>query len=426
MNQPFRQLDEVTRRRFMAYAAKSVLGVSVLPVAGALAADSPLKKDATAKQVIYLFMSGAMSHLDTFDPKPGSEVQGPTKAIDTKIPGVQVSEHLPNVAKQMNKFTLVRSLSTETGAHQPGRYLMRTSYKEIASIRHPGLGPWIQKLDGKKNPTLPASVMIGNATQHPGAGFLEALYAPVPIGDAATGLQNTQPPKYLEDSMFNRRMSLASQFDSAFQTKYRHREVESYSQLYREAVKLLNSTDLKAFDIGEEPEKLRTAYGDNKLGQGALLARRLVESGVRFVEVDFGNWDDHREVFENLPERALQLDQALTALLDDLESKGMLDETLVVVATEFGRTPNINQNTGRDHHPGAFTCVLAGGGTKGGKVWGASDENAFSVEDSPVTVQDFNATIAYALGLPLDQEIHSKSGRPFVVANHGTPLIGLF
>lgn len=420
------RFDDLSRRAFITRAAQSLLGVTLLPAAGALAAAEPSPRDGKAKQVIYLFMNGAMSQLDTFDPKPGTEEQGETSAINTAVPGIQVSEHFPLVAKQMPKVAIIRSLSTGTGAHQPGRYLMHTSYKEIASTRHPAMGAYAVKLAGKLNPDLPGNVLIGNTTQHPGAGFLDAEYSPVPIGNPASGLQNTTPPKYLEESQFARRMSLAGSFDQTFQRKYQHRDVRGYSDLYREAIKLLKSKDLKAFDINEEPENVRAQYGDNALGQGCLLARRLIENRVRYVEVSYGNWDHHRDIFTELPEVAQTLDQALSALLADLESKGLLESTLVVVATEFGRTPHINQNTGRDHHPGAFCGVLAGGGIRGGQVYGETDEQAHSVIADDVSVADFNATIAHALGLSLDQEIISPSGRPFKVAHDGRPLKSLF
>lgn len=421
-----RSLDDLSRRRFLARTAQACLGVSVAPLAAplasALAASTPAGK---AKHAIYLFMEGAMSHLDTFDPKPGRDVQGSTKAIQTAVPGIQLSEHFPQLAKQMKQLALVRSLSTETGAHAPGQYIMRTSYKEIASIRHPGLGAWTQKLLGKQNPELPGNVVVGNSTGHPGPGFLEARVAPVPIGDPAAGLKNTQSPKYLLDKQFDRRMRLTAAFDQPFEKKYDHREVKAYTELYQEAIKLLKSPELKAFDITAEKESVRSAYGENALGQGCLLARRLIESGVRFVEVVFSGWDMHRDVFDNMPDRGPLLDQALSALLTDLEAKGLLAETVVAVATEFGRTPKINENAGRDHHPGAFTCLLAGGGIQGGRVHGESDQNAFSVKSDRASVQDFNATIAAALGLPIDQEFRSPSGRPFKVAHDGVPIKGL-
>ena len=426
MQESLLKLDAPSRRRFMEQAAAGLLGVSVLPTAASLAAQSNSQSGRTAKHVIYLFMSGAMSQLDTFDPKPKSEFQGETKAIATKVPGIQVSEHMPELAKLMKGLALIRGLSTETGAHQPGRYLMRTSYKEIPTTRHPGMGAWVQKVAGKINKELPGNVVIGNATRHPGAGFLEAVHSPVPIGNPATGLQNTKQPSYLQESQFDRRMRLSSQFDRTFRNKHDQKAVLAYSQLYSEARKLMDSQDLKAFDLSAEKEETKEKYGTGRLGQACLLARRLVEEGVRYVEVESGGWDNHREIFTTIPDIAKQLDQAVSALLLDLVERGLYYDTIVVVATEFGRTPKINQNVGRDHHPGAFSALLAGGGIRGGQVYGTTDENAQYVEDEAVTPQDLNATIAKAIGLPYEQEFSSPAGRPFKIAHDGEPIDRLF
>ena len=364
--------------------------------------------------------------LEWLDPKPGREVQGETKAIGTSIAGVKLAEHLPQLAKQMKKVALIRSLTQETAAHGPGRYLMRTSYKEIASTRHPCLAAWGQLIQGKSNPQLPGAVTIVGANNHPGAGFLAAKYMPVPIANAKAGLENTKSPGYLSEAQFNKRMTLASRFDRGFRNRYEHRDVKAYTELYDEAIKLLKSSELKAFDISEEPEAMRAKYGDNTFGQGCLLARRLVQSKVRYVEVVSGGWDNHRDLWTTLPENAAKLDQGLSALLDDLQQQGLLESTLVVLATEFGRTPNINQNAGRDHHPGVFSGLFAGGGVRGGEVLGSSDEDARSVEDAMVSVADFNATIAHAMGLPLEKEFFSPDKRPFKVAHDGAPLTSLF
>lgn len=423
--QSLRREDTETRRRFLSAAAQTLLGVTAAPL---LFPETVLAapRGGSAKHVIYLFMSGAMSQLDTLDPKPGREVQGDTKAIRTGIPGVQLSEHLPQLAKRMNQIAVVRSLTQETGAHGPGRYLMRTSYKEIASTRHPSLGAWGQMVLGRHNQQLPGAVTIGSSDNHPGAGFLPAKHTPVPVANPDAGLQNTKSPGYLSEAQFNKRMALASKFDRGFRNKFQHRDVEAYTELYDEAIKLLKSSELKAFDISEEPEAVREKYGDNSFGQGCLLARRLVESKVRFVEVVSGGWDNHRDLWDTLPENAAELDQGLSALLDDLKQKGLLDETLIVLATEFGRTPKINQNVGRDHHPGVFSGLFAGGGIRGGQVLGASDEDARSVEDDMVSVADFNATIAHAMGLPVEKEFFSPDKRPFKVAHDGAPLTMLF
>ena len=196
--------------------------------------------------------------------------------------------------------------------------------------------------------------------------------------------------------------------------------------MYADAIKLMRSKDLAAFDLTAEPEAIRERYGKNPFGQGCLLARRLLEHGVSFVEVAMGGWDTHNSNFVNVPTQAGVLDAAFSTLLDDLARRGMLDDTLIVLATEFGRTPEINTNEGRDHHPQAFTCVLAGGGVKGGTVYGKTDERGAKILDKPVKVTDFNATIGYALGLPLDQVLYSPTMRPFTLADKGQPLVELF
>jgi hypothetical protein len=422
MKEMLHRLDEISRRDLMTAAAKTCLGVSILPIGNALAHAAPAKTG-KAKQVIYLFMNGAMSQLDTLDPKPKSKVQGDTGVIRTKIPGVQFGEHFTNLAAMANQLAVVRSMTTTTGAHAPGRYLMRTSYKKLATTRHPGMGAWIQKLAGRISRELPPTVQVGGGQ---GAGYLGAQFAPVPIGDPSKGLQHTKSPGYLSNSQFDKRISLSAAFDRGFRSKAKGSKVNGYDDLYRDAIRLLRSKDLKAFDISLEPEKSKQAYGDTKFGKGCLLARRLIENGVRFVEVSFGGWDHHNSLFEKLPPKAQELDKVLSTLLTDLQASGRLDQTLVVLGTEFGRKPKPNQNSGRDHHPAAFSTLLAGGGIRGGQVYGATDSDAFYVEEDEVSAGDFNATIAAALGLSHTKEIHSPDGRPFTIGNGGKPLTKLF
>ncbi|MBC7967883.1 MAG: DUF1501 domain-containing protein [Fuerstia sp.] len=428
MRSLLRKADEHTRRDVLTSIARTALGVSIVPFANEMMNSVALAGQAAAagkaQHVIYLFMNGAMSHIDTFDPKPGTDAGGETTAISTSVPGVSIGNHLPLLAKQMNRLAVIRSMTTETGAHEQGVYLMRTSFKMIGTIRHPFLGSWLTHVAGKVNKDLPGCVVVGAANRHPGQGYLSAETAPAPVGDPKVGLQNTQSPKYLKEDDFKTRQRLIAKFDSAFKAKYESTEVEAYVDYYREAVRLLKSPDLVAFDISKEDEKVRTAYGEHRIGQGCLLARRLVEKKVRFIEVEFGTWDNHNDIYSptNLIEKTAQLDQAVTALLDDLQAKGLLSTTLVVLATEFGRTPTINQNAGRDHHPGAFSCLLAGAGIKGGQIIGRTDSTGRSVEDGHCLPQDLNATIATVCGLPLDKEFKSSSGRPFHIADQGKPV----
>ena len=421
-----------SRRSFMARAAKSLLGVSCYT--GLAAGTGPLRMHrlamaaetapvtGKAKSVIYLFMNGAMSHLDTLDPKPGSESQGETFTTRTRVPGVAISDRLPKIAYLMNGMALIRSLTTETGAHEQGRYLMRTSYKPINSIRHPSLGAWSNHVLKRENRNLPGNVFVGAAADHPAAGFLPAASAPVPVSNPSEGLQNTQRPNYLTEDQFRRRISLAHQFDAKFKSSHKSRLIDAYDETYREAVRLMGSSELTVFDIQQEKQEIRDFYGDNPLGQGCLLARRLVERGVRFVEVEYGGWDHHNDIFTRLPELTTNLDNAMGALLRDLASKGLLDEVLVVLATEFGRTPRINENAGRDHHPGVFAGLMCGAGVQRGLVFGSSDAQGHSPEGDSVYPEDFNATIARAMGLPLEQEFIAPNGRPFRICNHGTPI----
>ena len=418
----------------MSDAAKAMLGVSLVPTIGSLAgaADKPaagkvLAGGGKAKNVIYLFMEGAMSHLDTFDIKK-SQGSGTTQAIKTAVPGIEIGEHFTQLPKLMKELAVIRSMHTATGAHEQGRYLMRTSYEEIATIRHPSLGPWAQTLLGKRNKTLPDSVVIAGGAQHPSAGYMETKLSPLPIASAADGLQNSDSPEYLDDKDFDKRMKLIDSFDAQFRKKYQHKDVRAYTDFYTETVALLKSSELEVFDITKESDDVRKAYGEDRFGQGVLLARRLVEGGVRVVEVVMGGWDDHNNIYDDdaLPARVPKLDQALSALINDLKSKGMLDDTLIVLATEFGRTPRISQRDGRDHHPAAFSCALAGGGIKGGQVIGKTDDEGATVDDDGVMPADLNASIAHAMGLPRDKEVFSKSGRPFKVAHDGVPVAQLF
>lgn len=420
----------------MAEMARYCLGVTVLPLgfAAALQAADDQKKLATnskaasgssgkAKHLVYLYMQGAMSQLDTFDPKPKSKVQGETKPIQTKVSGVQFGEYLPELAKLSDKLAVIRSMNTSTAAHEPARYLLSTSYKPIATTRHPGLGSWIHKMLGRIHKELPVAVQVGGGI---GPGYLGAEYAPVPIGDPSLGLQNTKSPSYLTDSAFDKRMELSNAFDAKFrQLAKKNRQVNGYDDLYADAIHLLRSEDLKVFDINKESDDVKKAYGETRFGRGCLLARRLVESGVRYVEVSLGSWDHHNELWTRLPNLAGELDRGAGQLISDLNSRGLLKDTLIVIGTEFGRKPEINQNAGRDHHPAAFSCVLAGGPIKGGQVWGKTDADAFRVEDNGVTPQDLNATIAVAMGIPHDKEIHSPDGRPFTLGNKGKPITKL-
>ena len=413
--------DRLARRTFLGNAARAAFGLTLLE---SVAGRSSAAADAAAGgvNVITLMMRGAMSHIDTFDPKPGREEQGETASIATKLPGVRFGEHLPRLAGLADRLTIIRSLTTETGAHEQGTYLMRTSYPQLASVVHPAFGSWAVHVLGKRSRDLPGYVLVGNGNEHPGCGFLDPAVTPVPLADPERGLENVTRPGYLSQANFERRLALADRLDRDFRTRYAGRQIAAYDQMVADAVRLMGSGDLAAFDIAREDEATRERYGRSRLGQGCLLARRLVEGGVRCVEVEMNGWDMHRDLWDELPEKAGELDAALAALVEDLEARGLLASTLVVLATEFGRTPKINENAGRDHHPGVFSCVLAGAGVKRGVVHGASDAGGRSPDRDAVSVGDFNATVAAACGLPWDREFVAPNGRPFKIGNEGRPI----
>ncbi len=423
--------SELSRRRFVSRAAKSFLGVSALaglPDFGraAGAGASSLKQIPTAKRVIYLYMTGGMSHLDTLNPKGKNEVMGATGQIDTPVDEMKLSDNLPLLARQAEHLAVINSMTSTQGAHQQGNYYMHTSYEMRSSIRHPAMGAWALKFNGRNNPALPGNVLIGNDSKHPGSGFFESSLSPLSVRDPEGGLQNSSMMAGMNEDRFNFHRNLAEQLDAPFVEKYDQKNVRAYTDMYDDAIKLMRSKDLAAFDLAGEPDGLKERYGKNAFGQGCLLARRLAENGVNHVEVSFGSWDTHNSNFVNVPDMAGKLDAALSTLLIDLQRRGMLHDTLVVLATEFGRTPEINANEGRDHHPQAFSCLLAGGGIKGGQVYGKTDDRGSKVIENAVKVPDLNATIGYALGLPLDQVLYSPSMRPFTLADKGKPLVSLF
>lgn len=428
---PFLKADEIARRTFLSNAARTLLGVHLFPMLGpSIAGAAPASNaKAKAKHVIYLFMSGGMSHVDTFDPKPKKkDVMGKTEAIATKADGVQVGHYLKKTAEVMDKVCVINSMNSTQGAHEQGSYIMHTSYGLRGTIQHPSLGSWVLKLGGRIHPELPGFVAIDSSPELTGGGFFGAKFAAAPIGSPQEGLKDSHRGESISQVDFDRRLSLADKLNRQFHGRYPNADVKAYEELYREAVALMNSKDLKAFDLREESEATRNLYGTGRFAQGCMLARRLVEHGVRFVEVQLGGWDTHYDNFTGVEGRCKEFDQAYAALITDLEKRGKLQDTLVVVATEFGRTPEIKteHRGGRDHHPSAFSCLLAGGGIKGGIKHGLTDASGGKVKEGLVSVQDFNATIAAALGLNYDEVIMSPTRRPFKIADKGKPVAAVF
>ena len=430
-----RGADLDTRRIFLGNMARTLLGVGVAATFGPSAVARALTQDpatplvlgrASAKNVIYLFLRGGMSHVDTFDPKPGRDTQGPVEALRTRADGVLIGQYFPKLAEQMDKVCIVSSMSSKQGAHPQAQYLMRTSYELRGTIQHPSLGAWCNRLCGRRNPTLPGHVLVGGGADMPSAGFFPPEFQALPIGSAEDGLQNASLPRGVDADRFQRRLERLQKLDNAFTETHAQRGVQSYSKAYTEAVRLMRSSDLVAFDVELESKSMQQAYGETGFGAGCLLARRLVEHGVRYVEVCSDGWDTHADNFDRLGDLTPAIDQGLSALLADLDARGLLRETLVVLATEFGRSPEIDQDQGRNHHPKAFSCLLAGGGVRGGQRYGATDADGREVTTEPVSIQDFNATIAHAMGVPLDYVVTSPTGRPFKAADKGSPITSIF
>jgi len=376
-----------------------------------------LNKKAPCERVIFLYMRGGMSQADTFDPKEKVSIGGKSKPIKTQSPELLLSDQLPKLAQQAKDLSVIRSMTTKTGAHSQARYVMHTGHRQKTGIIHPQLGSWAQMFLGKSHPILPSSVLI--ASGNPGPGFLPPDHSPLPIGNAARGIKDLLPE--VDKVQLNKRVRLAQEFSSAFSHYFPHDDVKAYNDFYSQTVKFMSGDMAEPFDIQREPGNLRTQYGNHPFGQGVLLARRLVERGVRYVEVSSSqNWDSMHGGTNSLSRLANELDGTVSALMIDLRDRGMLDSTMVVVTTEFGRTPKVKGNGGRDHHPNGFSAMLAGGGIKGGISVGETDENGRDPfpEYEP---KDLHATIATALGMT-GTKIRRLPGRPSFLGGKPKPI----
>jgi len=419
----------IDRRAFLKVGSLGVFGSiawsDVLAMRAYAAAPSP--KDIS---VIHILLSGGMSHIDTIDMKPEarSEFRGIFKPIPTNVPGIQVCEHLPMMARQADKYTIVRSMTHKNAVHEKASYLVLSGHEPIATVHHPSMGAVVVKELGPRNELPPYISIPGMTGLWEGAGVIPAKYAPFETGDPNDpkfSVRDIKLPMDVDWARMDRRNSLLSMVDGEFKRYDASGVFETVDSFQQTAHDLIRSPRTKrAFAIQEEPEKVRERYGKTSLGQGALLARRLVENGVRFVTVSNGyyKWDHHAKVFENLQDRYLpELDRAFSALVEDLQQRGLLDTTLVIMTGEFGRTPEVNVNAGRDHWPNVFSLVMAGAGVPGGHIWGSSDSDGAQVRDNPVEVPDLIATIYQKLGIDYQKEYVSNIGRPFKLSD-GKPL----
>jgi len=373
---------------------------------------------------ILLWMQGGPSQFETFSPKPGHKNGGETKAISTSVSGVEISQNLPKTAAAMDEICLIRSMNSREGSHPRATYLMHTGYLPTASIKHPTLGSNVAHQIGDPTFDLPSFVRIGNGRGSAGAGLLGVEYDPFVMTDATRKPDNTE--LMTDERRYRRRVGLLDKLEQDYAKSGGEQEVNNQRKIYDKASKLVLSPKMSAFDIEREPTKVRDAYGESAFASGCLLARRLVETGVTFVEVSLGNWDTHQDNFERVPELCQQMDQPYAALLKDLRERGMLDNTLVVWAGEFGRTPTINPRAGRDHYPRAFNIALAGGGVKGGQVIGSTDAGGTTVEDRPVGVSDLLRTVCHSLKIDADHEHMSSIGRPIKIVDGGEVISEVF
>ena len=371
------------------------------------------------KSMILLWMRGGPSQFETFDPKPEHENGGPTEAIQTNVNGIRIADNFPNVAKIMDDIALVRSMTNKEGSHPRATYQMHTGYVPSGSVKHPSLGSCIAQQIADANCELPSFVSVGG-TQ--GAGFLGMDYEPFVVNNAGQMPANVALP--VAENRFNKRMGLLGKLQDQFAAAGAEQVVDSHQSLYRKTSKLVLTPETSAFDISDESASLQDQYGDSGFGKGCLLARRLVERGVTFVEVRSGNWDTHQNNFEQCANNAGEVDPATAALITDLKDRGMLDNTLVVWMGEFGRTPKVNARTGRDHYPRAFNLAMAGGGIIGGQVYGSTTKDGSTIEDSPVTVQDLFQTVCRSLNVNPDHENLSPLGRPMKIVDGGNPIPG--
>lgn len=414
----------LSRRNFLRIASGGFIGAGLhLQFPHLFANETESISNAKADHIIYLFMNGGMSHIDTFDPKPGTDVQGPFKPIEAAN-GRLMGEYLPNLAKIADKVAIINSMTSKEGDHGRGQYLFHTNYAPLGTIVHPSLGSWVTKYTKPINTTLPPLISIGGSRY--GAGYFGSKYEPLYMGGAQAGLANVKIPSGTTPAQFEERLALLNDLDKDFQAKYKEANIQAYNDYYKDAKKLMFSEDLKVFDIGTETEETKLAYGKNEFGNGCILARRLVEKGVKYIVLGNGGWDTHENNFESLKTKCNVLDNGLSSLILDLEKRNLLSKTLVVLTTEFGRTPKINAKNGRDHFPNAFSCLMAGGGVKGGTVIGKTSEKADKVIEQPVTIYDINTTIASAAGLNPHKEVVSPIGRPFKLSNSGNVIEGIF
>jgi uncharacterized protein (DUF1501 family) len=383
-------------------------------------------KEGKAKSVIQIFLPGGMAHQESFDPKPYApiEYRGEMGSIPTKLPGVFFNEMLKQTAQMADKITVVRSMTHGEAAHERGTHNMFTGYRPSPALEYPSIGSVVSHEFGPRNNLPPYVCIPTQPTTYAGTGYLSSSYAPFSLGaDPANGnftVQDLNLPGGVDEKRFTTRRNILEAVNEHFASKEKSDNIEAMDTFYQRAYSLISSQKAReAFNINAEPAPIRDEYGRNAAGQRMLMARRLVEAGVRLVSLTYGGWDMHVGIKGGMTGQLPPFDQAFATLIRDLERRGLLDSTLVMVTSEFGRTPKINGTAGRDHWPKVFSIVLAGGGIKKGTIYGSSDATASEPQDDPLGVEDWATTIYSLMGINADKELMAPGNRPIEIVDGG-------
>ncbi len=406
----------MSRRHFMQHlAGSSAVATASMTMGGAIKANADeMRKN--GKSAILLWMGGGPATIDIWDLKPGAPTGGPFKPIST-TGDLQICEHMPMVAQQMKHLSVVRSMSTREADHNRGRYYMHTGYVPNPNIEHPSYGSVIahEVMDQRPNLEIPPFVSVGGASAGP--GFLGMAWSPFSVTSNGQ-IRNLKMD--LEDNRLLQRMAALDTIETGFSKRTRDLPASEHAKVLKKTFDLMTSDQMEAFRVEKEPEEVKERYGTDRFGQGCLLARRLVEAGVPFVEVDLGGWDNHGGIHALFKDTKLpQLDRAMSALVEDLNQRELLKDTVVIWMGEFGRTPRINQNAGRDHWARSWSCVVGGGDINGGLAVGETSSDGTAVESEPFSSEDLMTTVCKGLGISTEKTFTSKNGRPMKIAGGG-------
>jgi hypothetical protein len=422
--------SRLNRRGFLSVGVLAGAGLTLPQLLRTQAAYADLKDyknfEGTAKSIIHIFLPGGMAHQESFDPKPFApiEYRGEMRQIQTAIPGELFGDTMVQTAQHAGKLCVVRSMTHGEAAHERGTHNMFTGYKPSPALLFPSIGSVISHEYGPRN-NLPPYVCVPNQpNEFAGSGYLSSAYAPFSLGsDPAAGgfkVRDLDLPGGVDDSRFATRRSALEAVNAYFQKKEKSDDLTALDTFYDRAYSLVSSPEARnAFDLSKESDALRDAYGRGTAGARMLLARRLVQAGVRLVNLTYGGWDMHNNIVGGFRGQMPEFDKAFGALLTDLEQTGLLKETLVMVSSEFGRTPKINANAGRDHWPKVFSVALAGGGIKGGMIYGSSNSTASEPEDKPLGIEDLFTTVYHCLGIVADKELMAPGDRPIEIVDGG-------